>query len=85
MDNANIIVQFNEIVHIAIRHSQILSQSEQEMALTFLNQKLDSFYDGAELTIVRDKYNVLTDISIRFSNIEDATHFKLTNPNIGPH
>ena len=85
MDHANIIIQYNETVHIAIKNPQTLSMSEQEMALTFLSQKLESFYTGAVLSITRDRYDVLTDISIQFSNIEDATHFKLSNPNIGPH
>ena len=83
MGDSNIIVQFNEIVHISIRNPQTLSSSEQEMALTFLNQKLEYQYENAELTVTRNKYNVITDISIRFSNIEDATHFKLTNVRIG--
>ena len=83
--NENIIVQFNEVVHIAIKNPQTLSGSDQEMALTFLNQKIESFYNGAELTIIRNQFNVLTDISIRFDNIEDATHFKLSQPYIGPH
>ena len=83
--NDNVIVQYNEVVHIAIKNPQTLSMSDQEMSLTFLNQKLESFYNGAELTITRNQYNVITDISIRFNNIEDATHFKLTQPNIGPH
>jgi hypothetical protein len=83
MNESNVIVQFNEIVHISIRNPQTLSLSEQEMALTFLNKKLEYMYENAELTITRDKYNVLTDISIQFSNIEDATHFKLTYAKTG--
>jgi len=82
IDNA--IVQYNEIVHIAIKNPQVLSQSDQEMAITVLHQRLESYYDDVEMLITRNKYDILTDISIKFSNIEDATHFKLSSPNIGP-
>ena len=58
---------------------QTLNLAQQEMAIALLTQMVDVNYEGAELTIQRDKYGTVTDISIQFSDIEDATHFKLTH------
>jgi hypothetical protein len=75
----NVIIQHNEVVHIVLRKPQMLDEPEQEMAIMMLTNMLDVQYDGSELTITRDKYNVIMDISIRFNNIEDAAHFKLAH------
>lgn len=74
----NVVVQHNEVIHIAM-HEPKLDLADQEMAIALLTQMVDVNYEGAELTIQRNKYGTVTDISIRFSDIEDATHFKLTH------
>jgi negative regulator of genetic competence, sporulation and motility len=75
---SNDIIQNNEIVHITIHEHSKIDLAEQDMAIAMLTQMLDSQYKDAELTVVRNKYNVVTNVSIQFADIEDAIHFKLT-------
>jgi len=73
----NVIVQRGETVHISMKTQ--LDTFEQDLALNLLEQLLDVDYQGAELVVSKDKYGTLTDINIRFDNVEDATRFKLTH------
>ena len=73
----NEIVNHGEPVHISMKES--LDTPDKELALNMLEQLLDITYHGAELLVDRDKYGALVDINIRFDNVEDATHFKLTH------
>lgn len=73
----NVIVQEGQLVHIALHEPQ--ARSDQQFSLSMLGHMLDMHYEGSELLVTRNRYGVVTDINIRFGNIEDATHFKLTH------
>ena len=66
-----------EFVHISVKNKW--DTPEQEVALTMLGQLLDITYINAELIVERDRYGDLIDVNVRFDNVEDATHFKLTH------
>jgi hypothetical protein len=73
-----VIVQNNEIVHIAIHGQKESDISRRNMGLEILRQLLDNDYPGADLAFKQNKYGDVVDITIQFQNIEDATQFKLT-------
>jgi len=72
----NVVVQDGNTVHMALHQQGI---ADQRFSLSMLGHMLDMHYEGSELQVTRDRYGVVTDINIRFSNIEDATHFRLTH------
>jgi negative regulator of genetic competence, sporulation and motility len=74
----DVIVQNNELVHIAINGQANSDVSRREMGLEILKQLLDDDYPDSNLTTKQNKYGDTIDITIQFQNIEDATQFKLT-------
>lgn len=53
-------------------------KSDRELWLTMLEQALSTEYHGYSIEITNDQYDQTTTVVIIFSNVEDATFFRLS-------
>lgn len=60
-----------------LRHGRLLSELDQDTWLNLIEQKLLTNYSGYEITVEQDHYQMVTKVTIRFSNTSDAAMFKL--------
>ena len=82
----NLLVKSNEIIEdtndpcvitLVTPHNKHYSSREVETWIALLEQDLACNYQNYEVTAIRDEYEQTSKIKIQFSNIEDATLFKL--------
>lgn len=64
------------IVHIRVDSSYM--QKYEQLRYQMLEQMVASTYENATISKSMNEYGLLTDIWIKFSDTNDATHFKLS-------
>ena len=73
-------MQTNDLreVSIKIPWEKPHKNSESETWITLIEQFLACNYKEYSLVITHNKYQQITDVTIKFANVEDATFFKMT-------
>lgn len=64
------------IVHIRVDSSHM--QKYEHLRYQMLEQMVAATYENATMSKSTNEYGLLTDVWIKFSDTNDATHFKLS-------
>lgn len=62
-------------IHIKVDSDHL--QKDKHFGLYLLEQKIGLTYQNATVQKSVNEYGLLTDVYIKFSSVNDATHFKL--------
>lgn len=73
-------MQTNDLNEVTIKvpFQQNYKNSDCQTWVTLMEQFLSSNYKDYQVIVKHDHYERITDLTIKFANIEDATFFKLT-------